>query len=75
MSTESLARSATETRIIKALVPCCACPSARAGHTIAKGRESGQYAGPTSGLRRFSGEAGGIKAIEPAPARVGIGQV
>jgi hypothetical protein len=38
MSTESLARSATETRIIYALVPCHAFASARARYTIAKGR-------------------------------------
>jgi hypothetical protein len=35
MSTESLARSATETRIVKRLSPV-ACESVRAEHTIAK---------------------------------------
>jgi len=37
MSTESLARSATETRMIKALVPCRSSPSVRLSRTIAKG--------------------------------------
>ena len=45
MSTESLARSATETRIVKAL-SCRACESVRAIHTIAKGRDSANMPGP-----------------------------
>jgi hypothetical protein len=40
MSTESLARPATETRIVKVLVSCRARESVRATHTIAKGRDT-----------------------------------
>ena len=40
MSTESLARSATETRIVKGPIPCRAFPCVRATQTIAKGQET-----------------------------------
>jgi hypothetical protein len=47
MSTESLACSATETRIVKALIPCHAFPCVRATHTIAKRRETANMPIPT----------------------------
>src|SRR5262245_24155481 len=74
MSTESLARSATETRIIRALVPYRACESVRATDTIAKGRERANM--PIwSGLGQLSDEASSVKTVEPAPARIRIGQL
>src|SRR5262245_2777847 len=74
MSTESLARSATETRIVKVLVSCRACESVRATHTIAKGRDTANGK-PDRGSGCLSHKPRGVKAIESAPARIRIGQV
>ena len=73
MSTESLARSATETRIMKALIPCGAARFSRTIHKIAKGRERSNMPGPER--LSLAGEPGGIESVEPAPARIGVGQL